>query len=56
MPKIACRWCQDKLDLEGNPGWYTCQCKTVSIDIGRGYYRVIANFEDVETIGDNKND
>ena len=56
MPKIACRWCKDKLDLEAEPGWHTCQCKTVSIDIGKGYYRVIAHFEDFIDISNEKHD
>jgi len=56
MPKIACRWCQDKLDLEAKPGWHTCQCETILVNISNGYYRVIANFEDFIDISNEKHD
>lgn len=51
---IACRWCHYRIDLKAAPGWYSCKCKTISIDIGKDskYYRVIANFEDFVDIKD----
>lgn len=48
MGWIACRWCHVRINLSGDKGWHTCECKTVSVDIGNGYYRVISNLEDIE--------
>lgn len=45
---IKCRWCQDELIVSGSQGYKSCSCKSVSVDIGNGYYRVIANFEDID--------
>ncbi len=48
MAWIACRWCHSKIELEASPGWYSCECKAVSVDVAKDYYRVISNFEDIE--------
>lgn len=51
MAWIACRWCHTRLELDANPGWYSCECKAVSVDIGKGYYRVLSFPEDIELGG-----
>lgn len=51
MAWIACRWCHDRIELEAKPGWYSCFCKAVEIDIAKDYYRVIGHFEDFELGG-----
>lgn len=51
MAWIACRWCQVKLYFDSKPGWYNCECKAVGLDLGVGYYRILAHFEDFELGG-----
>lgn len=50
MSKIMCRWCKDVLDTLSDPGWYACMCKSIELDIAKDYYRVLANFEDMEIV------
>lgn len=50
MSKIMCRWCKDILDTLSDPGWYSCLCKTIDIDVTKDYYRILANFEDMEIV------
>jgi len=45
---IQCKWCKVKLSTSAERGWYSCECKAISVDIGHiGYYRVIGNFDDM---------
>lgn len=50
MSKIMCRWCKDVLDTLADPGWYACMCKSIELDVAKDYYRVLANFEDMEIV------
>ena len=50
---VKCRWCKDELPIDEQRGYKSCSCKSVSVDIGSGYYRVIANFEDIDFEVDN---
>jgi hypothetical protein len=49
---IQCVWCKTEIDTSAKPGWYNCECKAISVDVGIGYYRFIGNFEDMIFSGD----
>lgn len=50
MSKVMCVWCRVVLDTKAEPGWHSCDCDTVRIDVTKDYYKVVANFEDMEIV------
>ena len=50
MSKVMCVWCRVILDTKAEPGWHSCDCDTICIDVTKDYYRVVANFEDMQIV------
>ena len=50
MAKIQCKYCGDILEGDGKGTYIQCSCGKCAIDETPYYYRIIANFEDYETI------
>lgn len=53
MSSIKCKWCKTVLTVShDNPGWYQCNCKAIAVDVSLAYFRVIANFDDIEEVNE----